>query len=82
MLDSLKVKIDVEIGPVEVTGREFLDIEHRFGRRFAEPWEVIVIKEKLSVPVSQPNPMRGQLYDLSFRSNAPMHLRFPPSGSE
>jgi len=65
MLDGLKVKVDVNLRPVEMVRPRLLDLEHRRNWGLAEPWELGEGQEQLAPIDEEPEPVAGDVGHLN-----------------
>ena len=65
MLYDLRSKVDIQIGPIEVTGRWFFDIEDLAHWYILEPWEVLVRHKVLLVSCQKPHAVTGDVRNLN-----------------
>lgn len=73
MANGLQSKVNVQRGPMEVTGSEFCHPQNFPHRSIFEPWKIFVRKEKLFPAGEQPDAVRRDVCDLNFqrlRSNS------------
>ena len=72
MFDYFLREIHIDIGPIEVSGRRFLNIHNYFYRLVLEPREFVVRHKQLLVMRQQPDSMTGYICDLNRRSSVAM----------
>lgn len=74
MANGIQSKVNVQLGPKEVTWIGFLHVQNFPHRSIFEPWKILVRKEKLIFAGEQPDATRRDVRDLNLRSAAARRL--------
>ena len=68
MANGLQSKVNIQLGPIEVTWSWFPYLQNFPNGGIFEPWKILVRKEKLFLTGEQPDAVRRDVCDLNFGS--------------